>query len=360
MTPAGCGRCSNGAAARSGALAGLERGLASAVLCERASADELPARAVAGPHLAGGGALRPGPPAPGGAAHPRVRRRTTGLSDRRVIPRPPGGAARRGRRRRRPLTRRRVAMVGTRAATPHGLADARDLGAVLARAAITVVSGLAIGIDAAVHEGALDAGGCGRRRARHRARRRVPAPAPRVVRSCARLRSAGERARVRHATATATSFPVRNRIIAGLAELVVVVEATLKGGARITAERATRVRPHGDGLPGVTPQPVGRGHELVAVRRRVGGPRAGRRAGPARVRPTRAATRPAPSTDAATQPRCSRPATASRRRSTSSRAGAGSRRRRWSRRCGSSSGQGGCNAPGDCAGPDERERAIPR
>ena len=55
--------------------------------------------------------------------------------------------------------RPRVAVVGTRAATPHGLADAREIGAVLAGAGITVVSGLAIGIDAAAHEGAIDAGG---------------------------------------------------------------------------------------------------------------------------------------------------------------------------------------------------------
>ena len=57
------------------------------------------------------------------------------------------------------LDRPRVAVVGTRAATPNGLEDARELGATLARAGVTVVSGLAIGIDAAVHEGALAAGG---------------------------------------------------------------------------------------------------------------------------------------------------------------------------------------------------------
>src|SRR4029077_18275579 len=55
--------------------------------------------------------------------------------------------------------RPRVAVVGTRAATPNGLEDARELGATLARAGVTVVSGLAIGIDGAVHEGALGAGG---------------------------------------------------------------------------------------------------------------------------------------------------------------------------------------------------------
>jgi DNA processing protein len=49
----------------------------------------------------------------------------------------------------------RVAIVGTRAASPHGLADARHLGAFLAAAGITVISGMAIGIDGAAHLGAL-------------------------------------------------------------------------------------------------------------------------------------------------------------------------------------------------------------
>ena len=57
------------------------------------------------------------------------------------------------------LEQPRVAIVGTRAATPYGCADAHDIAAFCARAGITVVSGLAIGIDAAAHEGALDAGG---------------------------------------------------------------------------------------------------------------------------------------------------------------------------------------------------------
>ncbi len=57
------------------------------------------------------------------------------------------------------LGRPRVAIVGTRSATVHGLADAQELGAFLARCGVTVVSGMAIGIDGAAHAGALDAGG---------------------------------------------------------------------------------------------------------------------------------------------------------------------------------------------------------
>ncbi len=131
----------------------------------------------------------------------------------------------------------RVAIVGTRAATPHGLADARELGTYLADEGITVVSGLAIGIDGAAHEGALELGGgvlgvvatglditYPRRHAtlydRVRANGLIVAE---------RGFGVGPRPGL---------FPVRNRIIAALADVVVVVEATLRGGARITAQFA--------------------------------------------------------------------------------------------------------------------------
>lgn len=135
------------------------------------------------------------------------------------------------------LRRPRVAVVGTRAASPHGLADARELGAFLAGAGVTVVSGMAIGIDAAAHEGALGAGGgavgvvaTGLD---------IEYPRRHVV-LYQRVRKAGvvvgENAfGVRP---DPSRFPVRNRIIAALADAVVVVEATLQGGARITAQFA--------------------------------------------------------------------------------------------------------------------------
>ena len=133
----------------------------------------------------------------------------------------------------------RVAIVGTRAATPHGLADARELGATLAAAGITVISGLAIGIDGAAHQGALDASG----------------PTIGVVatgldieyprRHVALYRRVREQGLVLGETGYGIRpapgrFPVRNRIIAALADVVVVVEATVTGGARITAEHALR------------------------------------------------------------------------------------------------------------------------
>jgi DNA processing protein len=132
------------------------------------------------------------------------------------------------------LQQPRVAVVGTRSCTLHGRRDAYDLGAFLARAGITVVSGLAIGIDGAVHEGALDGGGgvVG-----------VVATGLDIVYP---RRHASLFERVRHqgllvsecafgVEPTRGRFPVRNRIIAGLADVVVVVEATVAGGARITA-----------------------------------------------------------------------------------------------------------------------------
>ncbi|HMF04956.1 MAG TPA: DNA-processing protein DprA [Acidimicrobiia bacterium] len=133
------------------------------------------------------------------------------------------------------LQRPRVAIVGTRAASVHGLADARELGAFLARRGVTVVSGLAIGIDGAAHEGALDGGGSvvgvvatGLD---------VVYPRRHVV-LFDRVREAGVLLSESGfgAGANRFRFPVRNRIIAALADVVVVVEATLRGGARITAD----------------------------------------------------------------------------------------------------------------------------
>jgi DNA processing protein len=137
----------------------------------------------------------------------------------------------------------RVAIVGTRAATPHGLADAHHLGAYLTAAGVTIVSGMAIGIDGEAHLGALSvcetaaspAGPVGVLATgldvvyprRHQTLFQRVRRSGVLVSECA------------FGTEPAPGrFPVRNRIIAALADLVVVVEATLKGGSRITAERA--------------------------------------------------------------------------------------------------------------------------
>ena len=138
----------------------------------------------------------------------------------------------------------RVAVVGTRAATPHGLEDAREIGAALAEAGVTVVSGLAIGIDAAAHEGALDAKGAvigvvatGLDVVYPRRHRLL---FDRVRRSGLLVSESGY-----GVTPRRSAFPVRNRIIAGLADVVVVVEATLEGWRAHHRRSRDRLRPTG-------------------------------------------------------------------------------------------------------------------
>jgi DNA processing protein len=131
----------------------------------------------------------------------------------------------------------RVAMVGTRSASPHGLADAREIAAHLATAGVTVVSGLAIGVDSASHQGALAGDGfvIG-----------VVATGLDVTyprRHDALYAQVRRRGMIlsEHAYGVQphrAQFPVRNRIIAALCDVCVVVEATLKGGATITAAYA--------------------------------------------------------------------------------------------------------------------------
>lgn len=130
-----------------------------------------------------------------------------------------------------------VAIVGARAATAYGLGVARDLAAGLARRGIVVVSGLARGIDAAAHQGALEAGGrtvavqaCGSDITyppEHRALADRIAAAGAVISEL----PPGRPPRAMH-------FPLRNRLISGLSHGVVVVEARPRSGSLITARHA--------------------------------------------------------------------------------------------------------------------------
>lgn len=130
-----------------------------------------------------------------------------------------------------------VAVVGTRRATPYGLEIARSLGRDMARWGWTVVSGMASGVDAAAHAGALDGGGntigvlgTGHVHEYPRTNRRL----------YARMRERGwlvsefdpAAGPLRH------TFPQRNRIIAALSRAVVIVEAGHRSGALITARCA--------------------------------------------------------------------------------------------------------------------------
>jgi DNA processing protein len=135
-----------------------------------------------------------------------------------------------------------VAVVGTRNATPDGRAVAYELGRDLAAAGICVVSGLALGIDGAAHLGALDGLSPGGRAGPVGvAASGVDIPYPRRhARLWGRVAAAGA---ILSETppgrpAQAWRFPTRNRVIAGLVRMVVVVESHASGGSLITAEAA--------------------------------------------------------------------------------------------------------------------------
>jgi DNA processing protein len=136
------------------------------------------------------------------------------------------------------LARPCVAIVGTRAATRYGLGIARDFAGQLGAAGCCIVSGLALGIDAAAHEGALDAGAptvgvLGSGHARFFPERNRPL-AERIVAAGGAVLSPFE---PEH-PAMPHQFLARNGIVAALADALVVVEAPARSGALNTASWA--------------------------------------------------------------------------------------------------------------------------
>jgi DNA processing protein len=130
-----------------------------------------------------------------------------------------------------------VAIVGTRGASNYGLRVARSIATSLARAGVAVVSGLARGIDGASHEATLAAGG----RTVAVLGTGLDVHYPRAHRALqTRIGTDGLLLSELPATSPGHggSFPRRNRIIAALADVVVIVEAGEKSGALITAEYA--------------------------------------------------------------------------------------------------------------------------
>ena len=138
-------------------------------------------------------------------------------------------------------TRRRVAIVGTRRCTGYGRDVAFDLGRDLAAAGVVVVSGLALGVDGAAHAGAVEAG------------HRGGAPPVAVVGSGLDVVYPSRHRELWNAVASAGAllteatlgarpepwrFPARNRIVAALADVVVVVESRTAGGSNHTVESA--------------------------------------------------------------------------------------------------------------------------
>jgi len=130
-----------------------------------------------------------------------------------------------------------IAVVGSRAATAYGRSVARTLAGELAQAGLVIVSGLAHGIDAEAHRAALDAGGrtvavqaCGPDLVYPAAHRGLAAQ---IARQGAVVTELPPGARPRRGY-----FPLRNRIIAGLALALLVVEARERSGSLITARHA--------------------------------------------------------------------------------------------------------------------------
>lgn len=151
-----------------------------------------------------------------------------------------------------------VAVVGSRRATPYGLAAAETLAADLAARGVTIVSGLARGIDTAAHRGALRVGG------------RTIA----VLGSGVDVVYPPENARLADEIAASGAlvsqfapgtpplphhFPTRNAVIAGLSLAVVVVEAAERSGSLITARLAAELGREVLAMPGRATAPESRG-----------------------------------------------------------------------------------------------------
>ena len=156
-----------------------------------------------------------------------------------------------------------VAIVGTRRCTPTGRSVAMELGAGLAEAGVTVVSGLALGIDGAAHRGALAADG---------------APVVGVVgsgldvvypRGNRDLWEAVSKAGTLLGEAPLGAepegwrFPARNRLLAALADVVVVVESKRAGGSMHTVEEAIRREVTVMAVPGSVRNPAAEGTNLL-------------------------------------------------------------------------------------------------
>jgi DNA processing protein len=161
-----------------------------------------------------------------------------------------------------------IALVGARSATAAGEANAEAFAAQSRRAGLVVVSGLALGIDAAAHRGALAAGSGG-----------SGAGTVAVIGTgIDRIYPARNAALAREIAASGAivsefplgtpplqhNFPRRNRLIAGLSEGVLVVEAALGSGSLITARLATETGREVFAIPGSIHSPLARGcHRLI-------------------------------------------------------------------------------------------------
>ncbi|SMC28730.1 DNA protecting protein DprA [Andreprevotia lacus DSM 23236] len=156
-----------------------------------------------------------------------------------------------------------ISIVGSRHATPQGIANAEAFAATLSKAGLCVISGLAAGIDAAAHRGGLEG---------------VGATIAVVGTGLDRVYPAGNRALAHEIAANgllisefalgaepkAGHFPQRNRLIAALSLGTLVVEAVLESGSLITARQAVELGREVFAIPGSIHAPQARGcHSLI-------------------------------------------------------------------------------------------------
>ena len=161
------------------------------------------------------------------------------------------------------LRRPALAIVGSRHASAQGLRDAHEFAGALARRGFAIVSGLALGIDAAAHAGALDANGAtiavigtgidiGYPRRNNALAQRIATDGA-IISEFA----LGSPPLAQH-------FPRRNRIISGLAQGCVVIEAAIDSGSLITARLAADQGREVFALPGSIHSPLAKGcHALI-------------------------------------------------------------------------------------------------
>ncbi|MEZ0606419.1 DNA-processing protein DprA [Paraburkholderia sp. IW21] len=161
------------------------------------------------------------------------------------------------------LHTRAVALVGSRSATPQGAEDAERFARELSQAGVTIVSGLALGIDGAAHRGALTGVGGTVAVIGTGADLVYPAAHHALARQIA-AQGAILSEWPLGTPARAANFPQRNRLIAGLVSGVVIVEAAMRSGSLITARLANEMGRDIFALPGSIHAPLSRGcHRII-------------------------------------------------------------------------------------------------